>query len=515
VLRRLLPATCALALAAAACGRPNIVARAQEPQGPSWFSLVVDTEQNSGAGLSLATDADGNPHLAYLAFPEEPPPGEEAPAPDPLAPKLPAVMHAHLVQDVWTRGPVAEEQKADDTNTTAIAVDADGVHHVAWTTSEGVSYASNVEGDFGDAEVVASAPASGVSIAVGEDGTPWIAYYEELGGAEGPAALVRVATPGKRGWEVQTAAEAGPADPASTGIGVTSDGPVVAYGSEGRTLVARQQGSRWVSETVDQDGGVGVSLAVDADGAPHLSYATEGGAVKQADQVGKRWEAADVGTGASGAPTSIAVDVTGVHHVTWQAAEGLAYASDAGGDFADETLPEDTAGGVQPKVGAGAEGTVYLAWYDPQDTELQMAVRAEEEPLLAVPSPEETGGGTAPAAECQPDGAELSITAQNIAFDKECLAAPAGQPFTIEFANEDQGTPHNVGIYDAPGGTELFQGETVTGPTTTTYEVDAIDQEGELHFQCDVHPTTMTGTFVVAAEGEGGADGGGGGGGGG
>jgi plastocyanin len=514
VLRRLLPATCALSLAAAACGRPNIVVRSQEPQGPSWFSLVVDTEQNSGAGLSLTTDADGNPHLAYLAFPEEPPPGEEPPAPDPLAPKLPAVMHAHLEQDVWTRGPVAEEQKADDTNTTAIAVDADGVHHVAWTTSDGVSYASNAEGDFGDPEGVASTSARGISIAVGQDGTPWIAYYEEPGGAEGPAALVRVATPGKRGWEVDTAAEAGPGDPASTAIAVGDQGPLVAYGSEGRTLIARQQGSRWVSETVDQAGGLGVSMALDADGNVQLGYFDDGGAVTYAHQAGGRWETADVGTGAAGSPTSVAVDAGGVHHVTWQTAEGLAYASDAGGDFAEETLPQDTAAGVQPKLGAGAEGVVYLAWYDPQDTELQMAVRAEEEPLLAVPSPEETGGGAAPAAACQPDGTELSITAQNIAFDKECLAVPAGQPFTIDFDNQDQGTPHNVAIYDAPGGTELFKGEIVTGPTTTTYQVDAIDQEGELHFQCDVHPTTMTGTFVVAAAGGGSGAGGGGGGGG-
>ena len=473
--------------------------------------MVVDSEANAGTGVALATDAQGNPHLAYLSLPEEPPAGEEAPAVDPLAPKLPAVMHADLVQDVWSRGSVAEEQAVDEASTTAIAVDPDGGVHVAWTTSDGVSYATSAGGEFGEAEVVATAAASGISIAIDEGGTPWIAFSEAPGGAEGPAALVRVATPGKRGWDVQTAAEAGPANPASTGIGVMSDGPVVAYGSEGRTLVARQQGSRWVSETVDRDGGVGVALAVDPDGGIHLSYAADGGAVKQADQVGARWDVADVGTGASGASTSIAVDAGGVHHVAWQSAQGPVYASDAGGDFAEEPLPPETAGGTQPKLAAGAEGTVFLALYESEDTELQLEVRAEEAPLLAVPSPEATGGA-APAAPCEPDGTELSITAQNIAFDKECLAAPAGEPFTIEFANQDQGTPHNVGIYDAPGGTELFQGETVTGPTTTTYQIDAIDQEGELHFQCDVHPTTMTGTFVVGAQGGGGGPGGGGGG---
>lgn len=520
MLRRLLPAASALALAAVACAGPNIVVRSQPPQGPSWFSLIVDTEQNSGAGLSLATDPDGNPHLAYLAFPEEPPPGEEAPAPNPLAPKLPAVMHADQTQEVWTRGAVAEEQSIDDTSVTALAVDAEGVHHVAWTTSGGVMYASDAGGEFAEPEVVAGVAARGVSITVEQNGTPWIAFYEEPGGAEGPAALVRVATPEKQGWKVETAAEAGPGDPASTGIALTPDGPVVAYGSEGATRVAHPQGSRWVSETVDADGGLGVSVALTQDGGPRLAYYDDGGNVNLAQLVDGKWATVDdVVSGVTPAdPTTTAVDAAGAQIFAYEDQQGIGYGSFQGspgeGQASTEEIPESQ-NGARPQIGVGPEGSVFVAFFDSQNTELQMAVRAEEEPLLAVPSPEETGGGTAPAAACQPDGTDLSITAKGLAFDKECLAVPAGQPFTIDFDNQDPGTPHNVAIYDAPQGTELFKGDLVTGPATQTYQVDGIDQEGELYFQCDVHPTTMNGSFVVAAAGGGGGGGAGGGGGGG
>jgi plastocyanin len=54
-----------------------------------------------------------------------------------------------------------------------------------------------------------------------------------------------------------------------------------------------------------------------------------------------------------------------------------------------------------------------------------------------------------------------------------------------------------VGIYQSAGGEAFFQGDTITAPDNITYDVDPIDEPGQYHFQCDVHPTTMSGTFVV------------------
>ncbi|MGZ8625008.1 MAG: cupredoxin domain-containing protein, partial [Actinomycetota bacterium] len=75
---------------------------------------------------------------------------------------------------------------------------------------------------------------------------------------------------------------------------------------------------------------------------------------------------------------------------------------------------------------------------------------------------------------------------------------PAGKPFSIAFDNQDPGVPHNVAIYTDDSATEsLFVGELVPGPKKVTYEVGPLDP-GTYFFRCDVHPTTMTGTFVVA-----------------
>jgi plastocyanin len=64
--------------------------------------------------------------------------------------------------------------------------------------------------------------------------------------------------------------------------------------------------------------------------------------------------------------------------------------------------------------------------------------------------------------------------------------------------NMDPGVPHNLSIYTDETATQaLFTGDLSTGPDTITYRVGALEA-GTYFFRCDVHPTTMTGTFVVA-----------------
>ncbi len=121
-------------------------------------------------------------------------------------------------------------------------------------------------------------------------------------------------------------------------------------------------------------------------------------------------------------------------------------------------------------------------------------------PSMSMSMPPSTPSGsasTASGATCSPKGTHLSIVAKSSAFDTSCLAAPAGKPFTIAFDNQDPGVPHNVAIYtDASAATALFTGELVSGPKKVTYDVPALDA-GTYYFRCDVHPTTMNGTFVV------------------
>jgi plastocyanin len=110
----------------------------------------------------------------------------------------------------------------------------------------------------------------------------------------------------------------------------------------------------------------------------------------------------------------------------------------------------------------------------------------EESPPPPPPEEEPGGGG-------QQGG--LTVVAQGLAFDITEIALPPEAPVTITFDNRDS-VPHNLSIYTAPGGDAIFQDTPVPGPTTVEYSFTS-PAPGEYYFQCDVHPTTMTGTVTV------------------
>jgi cytochrome c oxidase subunit 2 len=90
----------------------------------------------------------------------------------------------------------------------------------------------------------------------------------------------------------------------------------------------------------------------------------------------------------------------------------------------------------------------------------------------------------------------LHIAAKSIKFDTACMQVPAGQPFKIDFDNEDAGTPHNVSIYTDDTVTQsLFRGAIITGVQKIVYSVEPLDA-GSYYFHCDVHPG-MNGAFRV------------------
>jgi plastocyanin len=157
---------------------------------------------------------------------------------------------------------------------------------------------------------------------------------------------------------------------------------------------------------------------------------------------------------------------------------------------------------------------VYLAWYDPEDGDLRFGSYGEIAELkIAAPSPAPSPEVAQGPADCGEDGELiLEVIAQGIAFDTDCLVAPAGEAFTITFDNQDQGLPHNVAIYtDSSAAQSLFVGETFPGVAERTYDLEP-QEAGDYFFRCDVHPDQMTGAFAVVDGGGAGGNGGGGGG---
>ncbi len=114
----------------------------------------------------------------------------------------------------------------------------------------------------------------------------------------------------------------------------------------------------------------------------------------------------------------------------------------------------------------------------------------------ASPGASAAPSGASPAPSGATTGTVLELSAQNIAFDKQALEAPANQPFQIKFTNNDAGVPHNVAIHkDSPTGAEIWRGEIFPGVDTKTYDVPALPA-GTYGFVCSVH-SNMTGTLTV------------------
>ncbi len=104
-----------------------------------------------------------------------------------------------------------------------------------------------------------------------------------------------------------------------------------------------------------------------------------------------------------------------------------------------------------------------------------------------------SGGGSA-ASVSPPPEADLTVSAEGMAFDQSTITLTAGEPTTLFFRNLD-GQPHNIAIYtDDSASDELFVGETITDDVVT-YEIPALEP-GEYFFRCDVHPD-MAGTVLV------------------
>ncbi len=96
---------------------------------------------------------------------------------------------------------------------------------------------------------------------------------------------------------------------------------------------------------------------------------------------------------------------------------------------------------------------------------------------------------------CEPSADPVQLSADDNAFDRDCIAVRAGQPFTIAFDNKDIAS-HNVTVLDRHGGAvRHFVGDLVAGGAKATYQGPALPA-GQYHFHCDVHPQ-MQGDFLV------------------
>jgi plastocyanin len=121
----------------------------------------------------------------------------------------------------------------------------------------------------------------------------------------------------------------------------------------------------------------------------------------------------------------------------------------------------------------------------------EQAPSVSEEPSPAPTEPPAGGGGGGGGE----SGAEATVVAQGLAFDTDRVTVP-GEGEAVVVLDNREAVPHNFAVYASAGGEAIFQGEVVTGPAQVENRFPA-PAPGDYHFQCDIHPTTMSGTLTV------------------
>jgi plastocyanin len=509
VTRKLWSFALVLGLLAAACSSGGQTSRTVPI--PQFVPQVVEFLDDAGRSPSIAVDSNGDPTLAYLGLPEKLAKGEIPPARPLTLPMIPAILTSSLTNGIWNHGAIVATENSSKpidlrpTDEVAIAIDSGGTEHAAFTLKGALHYATATSGGpFGKPKTIATGKFGGLSIAADSGGTPWVSYYR---GSE-----VDVATLSGKTWTIQKVASGVTTSslPERTSIQAGAAGPVVAFTDGRAPMLATQKGGGWTVQTLAGTGGFGISLALDSKGNPNVAYYTASGDVQEIAGGGSPVTVARgqkvSGSLNAGWSAAVGIDSKGTTYVAWYdpTADETRFASNSGSGFKEISVT-GTDSGQLPVLAVSPDGSqVFVAWYDHVNLDLHMGTYfvngAPKGLTLAKPSPQAAPTTAAPSG-CSPSGTTVKVVAKGIAFDTNCLAAPAKQAFTIDFDNQDAGIPHNVEVYTNSSATQRLAGaagptDTITGVTTTTYKVSPLPP-GTYYFQCDVHPTQMFGTFIV------------------
>jgi mono/diheme cytochrome c family protein len=127
------------------------------------------------------------------------------------------------------------------------------------------------------------------------------------------------------------------------------------------------------------------------------------------------------------------------------------------------------------------------------------------EPAILQQSCGQTARPAAPSAPpsekaCAEPCQTVNLVGQNILFDKDEIAVTSGGNVRIHFENKDTGVQHNVAVYVSSSNLTAAAPNsigTIFGGPGIDDVVFATPAVGSYFFRCDVHPTTMTGDFIV------------------
>jgi len=126
------------------------------------------------------------------------------------------------------------------------------------------------------------------------------------------------------------------------------------------------------------------------------------------------------------------------------------------------------------------------------------AARTTEPTSAPASVPTDAPAPTAEATDAPAQPSEVTLVASSVRFEQQSLAAAAGE-VTIAFDNRDQGLPHNVHVFrgNDASGDDIGSTEIETGAVRQTLALGDL-AAGSYFYQCDVHPSQMTGTLAIS-----------------
>lgn len=288
----------------------------------SWNISTVDGTGTEVGGSSLALDALGNPHVAYIN-------------------------DSGLVYAVWDDSGWTEETVTTFTlggGDPTLVLDSSGNPHIAYVDldSFSVRYAESNGTDWTFEAVDSPATVSAyVSLALDASDAPHISYFDDS------VRDLKYAVRDGLVWENETVDGSGfwP-EGRYNSLALNASGyPCISYfGFANDNLkYAAWDGSIWRIEIVDDESDVGqyTSLVLDAEGHPHISYQNGGdNDLKYAAWDGSEWSIETVGSSSQlvSGGTSLALDASGNPHIAYGANSGLQYAVWVGSVWTIETV---------------------------------------------------------------------------------------------------------------------------------------------------------------------------------
>ncbi len=311
---------------------------------------IVDTTMTGYPypGISLALDANDNPHISYYSYDADTYEGE--------------LRYAYRDDRGWHI-----ELIGDEGTMTSLVLDENGIPHISYQTMIGeLMYARrDASGWFTQTVHVRSGSSPNpTALALDGNGTPHIGYIA--------GAMVRYAYREASDWYSQTLARG---DDLSLAL-ANNDSVHIGYASEGDlAYVSYQDASGWHTQTLDREGDVGdyPSLALDeATGYAHISYYDDScRCLKYAHEEASGWLTQTLDRyDEVGEHTSLALDSAGYAHIVYYDAslEQLKYAYQNADGW-------HTQNGLYTSLALDVQGDAHISYYDWSKGDLNYAYR--------------------------------------------------------------------------------------------------------------------------------------------